>query len=92
MVKSENNSEKKLTSEDLAVRESVIEDLFYDFYRDRKKIYNVNFFRGVFFGFGTFLGGTVVIAILILVLTWVNSVLPQNLTVIDWFLKVITKQ
>lgn len=92
MVKSENNSEKKLTSEDLAVRESVIEDLFYDFYRDRKKIYSVNFFRGVFFGFGTFLGGTVVIAILILVLTWVNSVLPQNLTVIDWFLKVITKQ
>ena len=45
-------------------RESVLEDLFYDFNRSRMQIYKMNFVRGIFFGLGSVLGGTVVIALL----------------------------
>lgn len=51
-----------------SARHQLIEELFQDFYRSRNKVYLMNFFRGVFFGFGTLLGGTVLIAILIWVL------------------------
>lgn len=46
-------------------RQSIIEDLFYDFHRTRKQVYWMNFVRGLFFGIGTFIGGTIVVAILI---------------------------
>ncbi|HEX6462282.1 MAG TPA: DUF5665 domain-containing protein [Candidatus Saccharimonadales bacterium] len=49
----------------------VLEDLFNDFNRDRKQIYNLNFVRGVFFGLGSALGGTLIIALLV----WVLSLL-----------------
>lgn len=42
---------------------TVLEELFHDLYNDRKRIYKVNFFRGIFFGLGSALGGTVVIAL-----------------------------
>jgi hypothetical protein len=45
-------------------REGLIEDLFYDFHRSRVQVYKMNFIRGIFFGFGSVLGGTVVIALL----------------------------
>lgn len=44
-------------------------ELFYDLYSDRRRIYRVNFFRGIFFGAGSVIGGTIVIAIL----AWVLS-------------------
>jgi hypothetical protein len=46
-------------------RESVLEDLFYDFNRSRVQIYKMNFFRGIFFGLGSVLGGTVVVVLLV---------------------------
>lgn len=64
--------EKKIKSEDKKLAEQrhvYLEDMFNDIYSNRKRIYKLNFFRGVFFGFGTFLGGTVVIAVLIWVLS-----------------------
>jgi hypothetical protein len=45
-------------------RLALIEDLFYDFNRNRVEVYKMNFIRGIFFGFGSILGGTVVIALL----------------------------
>jgi len=45
-------------------RNGLIEDLFYDFNRARAEVYKMNFIRGIFFGFGSVLGGTVVIALL----------------------------
>jgi hypothetical protein len=48
---------------------ALAEELFYDLYKDRKKIYKINFFRGIFFGVGSVLGGTLVIAILVWVLS-----------------------
>ena len=46
-------------------RRQLIEELFYDFHRSRARVYWMNFTRGVFFGFGTILGGTVVVALLV---------------------------
>lgn len=59
---------KKQKNSENDARLSVIEDLFYDFNRSQMQVYKMNFFRGVFFGFGTVLGGTVIIAIIIAVL------------------------
>lgn len=48
---------------------AMAEELFYDLYKDRKKIYKINFFRGIFFGVGSVLGGTIVIAVLVWMLS-----------------------
>lgn len=46
-------------------RRQLIEELFYDFNHSKAQVYWMNFTRGIFFGFGTILGGTVVIALLV---------------------------
>lgn len=58
-------------------RKALIEELFNDFYRSRYQVYWMNFFRGVFFGFGTVLGGTVVVAIVIWILSQFAGYLPE---------------
>lgn len=50
-------------------RQALIEELFYDFHRSRKQVYVMNFVRGVFFGLGSVLGGTVLIALVV----WIMS-------------------
>lgn len=57
--------EKRLASE----RQRFLEELFNDIYAKRRRIYGVNFFRGVSFGLGAFLGGTLVVAILVWLLS-----------------------
>ncbi len=47
----------------------VLEDLFNDFNRDRKQVYRLNFIRGIFFGFGSALGGTVILALIVWLLS-----------------------
>ncbi|MBR3220273.1 hypothetical protein IKF76_00160 [Candidatus Saccharibacteria bacterium] len=69
---------KKLNNQELSAEEVVLQDLFYDLYRHRGSIYRVNFIRGVFFGLGTFIGGTIVIAVVILFLSWLMSIAPGN--------------
>ncbi len=81
--------EKKLADKDLTAEEQVLEDLFYDLYRNRGRVYKTNFFRGIFFGLGAFLGGTVIVAIVVFVLTWISSMLPHNISIIDWLLEVL---
>lgn len=49
-------------------RVSVLEDLFYDFHRNRKQVYLMNFIRGIFFGLGSALGATVLIAVVLALL------------------------
>jgi hypothetical protein len=50
-------------------RQAVLEDLFYDFNRSRAQIYKMNLVRGIFFGFGSVIGGTVVVALLAAILS-----------------------
>ena len=49
---------------------NMAEELFADYYKHRKQVYQMNFFRGIFFGLGSVLGGTVVVALII----WILSV------------------
>jgi len=46
-------------------RKAILEDLFYDFNKSRGQVYLTNFVRGIFFGVGSVLGGTVVIALIL---------------------------
>ena len=48
--------------EQMGARRALLEELFNDLYNDRRNIYLMNFVRGIFFGLGTFLGGTIVVA------------------------------
>jgi hypothetical protein len=59
---------KVKTDNENGARKAIIEDLFYDFHRSRRQIYWMNFFRGIFFGVGSIIGGTVVIALIVWVL------------------------
>lgn len=67
---------KVATDNERGARQSVIEDLFYDFHRSRRQVYAMNFVRGIFFGLGSVLGGTVVIAIIIWLLTATGDIFP----------------
>jgi len=55
-------------------RRAVLEDLFYDFHRSRTQVYRMNFLRGVFFGFGSVIGGTIVIALVVWILSWLSDI------------------
>jgi hypothetical protein len=50
-------------------RRAVLEDLFYDFNSSKAEIYKMNFIRGIFLGFGTVIGGTLVVALIVWILT-----------------------
>ena len=59
---------------ELGARRAVLEDLFYDFNKSRAQVYKANFIRGIFFGFGSVLGGTLVVALLIWLLSWLADI------------------
>ena len=51
-------------SED-GLRYAIIENFFNNYSIDTWRIYRVNFFRGIFFGAGSIIGGTVGVAFLV---------------------------
>lgn len=57
-------------------RRNLIEELFYDFHSSRRQVYVMNFFRGLFFGFGSVLGATLLVALLIWVLGLFGGIFP----------------
>jgi uncharacterized BrkB/YihY/UPF0761 family membrane protein len=65
LTKKISTEKKRLATE----HEAFLEDMFNDIYSKRRRIYGVNFVRGLFFGLGTFLGGTVVVALLVWILS-----------------------
>ncbi len=50
-----------------------LEELFQDFYNHRYQLYWMNLLRGIFFGFGTVIGGTIFVALLL----WLLSLFGQ---------------
>lgn len=52
-------------------RRAVLEDLFYDFHSSRRQVFAMNFVRGIFFGVGSIIGGTLVVALVL----WLLSLL-----------------
>ena len=67
-------TQKVKKDNETGARRAILEDLFYDFHSSRKEVYTMNFVRGVFFGFGSVLGGTLVVALLIWVLSWLADI------------------
>lgn len=57
----------------IGARRALLEELFNDFYKYRHNVYKVNFVRGIFFGLGSVLGATVVVAFIV----WVMSFFVQ---------------
>ena len=51
-----------------------LEPLFDDFYARRGRVYRLNFFRGIWLGLGIFIGGTVVIAIVVFLLNFLIDI------------------
>lgn len=81
--------QQKLENKDLAAEEAVLQDLFYDLYRYRGRIYRINLVRGIFFGFGSILGGTLLIALLIALLTFLAQVFPPVSDFFTWLVQTI---
>lgn len=63
-------AEKVKEGNERGAREGLLEDLFYDFNRSRAQVYKMNFFRGLFFGLGSVLGGTVIVALIVWILSF----------------------
>lgn len=68
-------------------RRAILEDLFYDFHKRRGQVYWMNFVRGLYFGVGSILGGTVVIAALV----WLLSLLVDLPGGVGDFIEYIVK-
>ena len=66
----EKMTQKVKDGNERGARESLLEDLFYDFNRNRVQIYKMNFVRGIFFGLGSVLGGTVIVALVVWLLSF----------------------
>lgn len=78
---------KKVNPIEAGARRGMIEELFYDMYDSRRRIYLINFFRGIFFGFGSVLGGTVLVALLV----WILSQFVDWFPIIGDFIQQITE-
>ena len=58
-------------------RRAILEDLFYDFNRSKAQVFRMNFFRGLFFGLGSALGATLLVAVSICILGEFGNIFPQ---------------
>lgn len=61
---------KIIHDQEMAARRTIIEDMFDDYYKKRRNIYWMNFTRGIFFGLGTVIGGTIIVALVVWVLSF----------------------
>ena len=59
---------------EVGARRAILEDLFYDFHSSRRQVYMMNFFRGMFFGVGSVIGGTLVVALVVWVLSFLADI------------------
>ena len=64
---------RRIIVRDDKARQAMLDEEFNDIYKNRKRIYRTNFFRGVFFGLGTFIGGTIVVALVVAILSWLGN-------------------
>jgi hypothetical protein len=69
MVNVKKVADKMKKNNEQGARRAVIEDLFYDFNSSKAEVYKMNFLRGIFLGFGTVIGGTLVVALIVWILT-----------------------
>lgn len=75
-LRAHKQKEKTIDRKEGDARKALLEELFYDFYQSRRQVYWMNFVRGIFFGFGSLLGGTIVVAIAFWIIAQVTGLLP----------------
>lgn len=68
--------QKLVRSQTASAKRTLLEEIFQDMNGRRWQIYKINLVRGIFFGFGSVLGGTIVIAFLVWVLSAVGALVP----------------
>lgn len=73
-------------------RRALMEDLFNDMNRSRFSVYKMNFVRGIFFGFGSVLGATVLIAFLIWILNLTGALVPGLAHFINDIISIIQRK
>lgn len=54
--------------------QAFLDDLYDNYYSRRKEIYIMNLIRGIFFGFGGVIGGTIVVALVLAILSVLHYV------------------
>ena len=59
----------KARNDEVGAKKAVLEEVFNDMYSERRKIYKVNFVRGITFGAGSAVGGTIVLGLAV----WIFS-------------------
>ncbi len=79
MIRSHISKLKEQVSKDTTrgAQSDLLEQLFNDHYKYRWRVYKMNFVRGVFFGFGSVLGATIVVSLLIWTLSFFG--IPDNI-------------
>lgn len=77
---------------DYRVAADIIENLYYDYAKNRRHIYLTNFLRGIFFGFGAFLGGTILVALIVALLSWLNYLFPDFSDFFTWLVDALSKK
>jgi hypothetical protein len=50
-------------------KKAILEEIFNDLYSSRPRIYKLNFVRGIMFGAGSAVGGTLVLALIVWILS-----------------------
>ncbi|MFZ1242896.1 MAG: DUF5665 domain-containing protein [Candidatus Saccharimonas sp.] len=83
MKKTEKIVKKVVQDNESGARRAVLEDLFYDFNRSKAQVYRMNFFRGISFGLGSVVGGTIVVALLIWLLNTIGWLIPSLADLVD---------
>lgn len=84
MLNKTKTSKSELTRTDYERIGRTIESVFESGYANHRRVYFINFTRGLFFGLGSVLGGTLVIAIVI----WVLSLFTEVPLLGEFFEKV----
>lgn len=84
--------EKVKDDSEQGARRALIEELFNDVYSSRRRIYFMNFFRGIFFGFGSVLGGTLLVAGAVWILSWTVDLVPALGGFIDGIIQAMNQQ
>lgn len=79
--------EKIKKDNERGARKQLVEELFYDFNKSRFQVYWINFTRGIFFGLGTILGGTVLVAFIVWFLSQTAGFFPD--TIADYIRQII---
>lgn len=64
-------ADKIKEDQEIGSKRNLLNELFSDMYEHRRDIYKMNFIRGIMFGFGSALGGTVILAIVVYILSQV---------------------